>query len=84
MYSLRDFSCIFQPKVEYVEAGRSNFLDHVSEVVYLVKQIDLTKKTQEALEQLDAGNKESMQVHANAHNCVKCLRLKHGKYLILF
>ena len=37
-------------------------LDHVAEVVYLVTQIQLTKQTNEALEELDKGDKDAIQV----------------------
>ena len=45
-----------------MQTSHSTLLDHVTEVVYLVKQIDLTKKTEAALQELDTGNKESIQV----------------------
>ena len=51
-----------QPMMERVPVGHSGVLDHVTEVVYLVKQIELTKKTSEALKALDDGNKDSLQV----------------------
>lgn len=44
-----------------MKTTHSTLLDHIAEVVYLVKQIDLTKKTEEALQDLDSGNKESIQ-----------------------
>ena len=53
---------ILQPAREYMQTSHSTLLDHVTEVVYLVKQIDLTKKTEAALQELDTGNKESIQV----------------------
>ena len=48
--------------MERVPVGHSGVLDHVTEVVYLVKQIELTKKTSEALKALDDGNKDSLKV----------------------
>ena len=45
-----------------MRTGHSSVLDHVTEVVYLVKQIELTKKTQQALDSLDSGDKHSVQV----------------------
>ena len=38
-------------------------LDHVAEVVYLVTQIQLTKQTNETLEELDKGDKDAIQVN---------------------
>ena len=63
---LRLFMCAccvcLQPEKEYMRTGHSSVLDHVTEVVYLVKQIELTKKTQQALDSLDSGDKHSVQV----------------------
>ena len=48
--------------MERVPVGHSGVLYHVTEVVYLVKQIELTKKTSEALKALGDGNKDSLKV----------------------
>ena len=49
-------------QVEPLSDGNSWMLDNVSEAVYLATQVNLTNQTADALNKLEEGKKESLQV----------------------
>ena len=44
---------------------RSWILDHITEIVHLVTQIQMTKEIEQTLNDTDGGNKDAFQVQTN-------------------
>lgn len=52
------------------DATRSWTLDHVTEIVYLATQIQMTEQIEGALEQMQGGNEDGLKVTLKLNDCV--------------